>query len=116
MEYIRRYSICFCVLLLAACSSLPQYEARIDLLGSPAPATATERTIVIGTGTRYVNVIGGEVIRFQVGDRAFAWRFNGAVDVAQFDLARVAPAGLLSQPVIAYIAPNPYYTGGDGEN
>ena len=46
------------------------------------------RTIVIKPNTSYVNVTGGEVIRFEVGDKSFLWNFNGPG--SSFDLARVA--------------------------
>jgi hypothetical protein len=82
-------------------------DAELDLLGGPASGSMVTRTIVIRPDTRYVNVTGGEVIRFEVGDRSFVWNFNGTRD--SFDLARVAPPSLLDRPVTAYVAPNPLY-------
>ena len=79
----------------------------IALLGDPAsPAWAT-RTIAIYPDTRYVNVTGGEVVKFTVGDKSFAWNFNGRP--SSFDLNAVAPPGVMDHKVKAYIAPNPLY-------
>ena len=65
------------------------------------------RTIVIKPTTSYVNVTGGEVIRFEVGDKSFVWNFSGPG--SSFDLARVAPTSVLDRKVTAYVAPNPMY-------
>ena len=82
-------------------------NAGIALLGDPAsPAWAT-RTIAIYPDTRYVNVTGGEVVKFTVGDKSFAWNFNGRP--SSFDLNAVAPPGVMDHKVKAYIAPNPLY-------
>ena len=94
-----------------ACTTPPQ-EVRLDLLGDPAVATAMTRTIVITPATPYVNVKGGEVVKFVVGDQTFAWNFNGVVE--SFDLHRIAPAGVLDHPVIAYVGENPDDMGGGG--
>jgi hypothetical protein len=81
---------------------------RLDLVLDPAPATAAGRTIAITPDTSYVNVQGSEVVRFDVGGRSFAWRFDGPVNVVSFDLARVAPSGMLDHAVTAYVSPNPF--------
>ena len=97
------------IALLSACASPP-----VTLLGEPATATATTQTIVLQPTTRWVNVTGGDTVRFLVGDKAFAWNFNVATSVRSFDLARVAPPGMLNHSVIAYIKPDPRYIGGRG--
>lgn len=99
--------------MLTACAA-PDNAARLDLLGSPAPVAAATRTIVITPETKHVNVIGGEIVKFVVGNQAFTWNFNGAQYVAPFDLSRTAPPGLLDHKVTAYVAPNPLYRG-DGD-
>jgi hypothetical protein len=80
-------------------------DPSLELFGSPAPVSLATRTIAIGPGTSYVNVTGGEVIRFDIGDKSFVWNFNG--QRSSFDLAKVAPPGLLARKVTAYVAPNP---------
>ena len=82
-------------------------DAALDLLGGPASPSMATRTIFIKPETNYVNVTGGEVIRFEVGNKSFVWNFNG--QRSSFDLARVAPPSLLDHKVTAYVAPNPMY-------
>ena len=95
--------------LLAGCASAP----RLELYGTPAPSGAAQRTIVITPETRWVNVEGGEVINFVVGDKMFAWDFYVGFTVNHFDLNLVAPPGILQQRVTAYISPDPRYRGVD---
>jgi hypothetical protein len=97
------------MLSLPAVSSMA--EARLDLLGDPAPPTAAQRTITITPSTKYVNVEGGEIVRFVVGGQTFAWNFDTASSVMAFDLNRIAPPGALDHKVTAYISPNPLYLG-----
>jgi hypothetical protein len=95
-------------LSLTALSSIA--AVPLKLLGDPAPDTAAERTIRITPDTKYVNVDGGQVVRFDVGGRTFTWNFDTAQTVTSFDLNRVAPPGLLDHVVRAYVAPNPLYS------
>ena len=81
--------------------------SELDLFGSPAAGATITRTIVLKPETHYVNVTGGEVIRFQVGEKSFVWSFNGTR--SSFDLARVAPGAMVDHKVTAYVAPNPLY-------
>lgn len=97
---------------LAACTALAPPDAR--LLGSPAAPAAAARSIVVTPDTRWVNVTGGEIIRFVVGENTFTWNFNNSPTVSNFDLRQVAPAGLFDHQVQAYIAPNPLYFGDGG--
>ncbi len=101
--------------LLSACA---QYNPAppISFLGDPAPVSAATETIVIRPDTRWVNVTGGDTVKFIVDDKAFAWTFNVATTVNAFDLARVAPPGVLNRRVDAYVAPDPRYMGGDGND
>jgi Heavy-metal resistance protein CzcE/TIR domain len=78
-----------------------------DQVGIPGAASMATRTITIGSDTKYVNVTGGEVIRFQVGARSFVWNFIGTR--SSFDLSRIAPPATLDHKVTAYVAPNPMY-------
>jgi hypothetical protein len=97
-------------LTLTAASSMAAIP--VDLLGEPAPQAAAERTIAITPETKYVNVEGGQVVRFDVGGQTFTWDFDSAETVMSFDLNQVAPSGILDHPVTAYVAPNPLYLGG----
>ena len=79
------------------------------LLGDPASPASATRTIAIYPDTRYVNVTGGEVVKFTVGDKSFAWNFSGRP--GSFDLNAVAPPGVMDHRVKAYVAQNPLYSG-----
>ena len=96
-------------MLTASASAFAGSLPRIDLLGDPIPVSAAARTIVITPDTKYVNVTGGETVRFVVGDKSFAWNFDGSIVVSSFDLNRTAPASMLDHKVTAYITPNPLY-------
>jgi hypothetical protein len=94
---------------LTACATRTSY---VDLYGEPASASRAERTIVIDTGTKHVNVTGGEIIRFVAGNKEFTWNFFIGRKSDSFDLNEVAPPGLLDHPVRAYVSPDPRYIGG----
>lgn len=96
--------------MLSACTD-PFAEPPIALLGDSISPTAAERTIEIFPETKWVNVVGGENIKFVVGDQSFGWAFNVASSVSSFDLQRVAPPGILDRPVIAYVETDPKYKG-----
>jgi hypothetical protein len=100
-------------LLLSACAPI-DYSTRVDLLGDPAPLSAASRAIVITPATRSVNVTGGEIVKFVAGDKAFAWNFDGAGFVTAFELNLAAPPGMFDHKVMAYVAPNPLYSGDGG--
>jgi hypothetical protein len=83
---------------------------RPDLLGMPVrDQSAGERTITITAQTRWVNVTGGETVRFVAGARSFTWNFQTAATVGKFDLNLVAPEGMLTRTITVYVAPNPLY-------
>lgn len=88
-------------------------EQPCAFLGKAAPEQASaDRVIVITDATRYVNVTGGQTVRFVVGDRSFIWCFQtGSAHVVPFDLQRIAPQGVLTHRVVAYVADNPLYQG-----
>ncbi len=104
-------------LTLTACMMLgaPAFAetTRADLVGYPADAAAAVRTIVITPDTKWVNVEGGEIINFIVGDKSFAWHFYVGFTVSSFDLRLAAPPGLLNRRIVAYVSPDPMYRGRD---
>jgi hypothetical protein len=106
----RRLALTIASCLLAACATRSSY---VDLYGEPADPAAAQRTIVILPETRYVNVEGGQVVRFVTGDKEFAWNFFVAKSVSSFELNEVAPPGILAHTVRAYVSPDPRYIGGD---
>lgn len=111
----RLLSSVFALALLAACAA--PGIAPVDLLGAAAPSSAAIRTIVITPDTRWVNVTGGDTVRFIAGDQSFAWNFTVARTVTTFALNRVAPPGILTHTVVAYVARDPQDIGeGAGSN
>jgi hypothetical protein len=85
---------------------------HIDLLGDPAPPAAAGRTVVITPNVDYVNVTSGDIVKFVVGTKSFTWDFDTENALADFDLNRVAPAGMLDHTVKVYIAPDRAFVGG----
>jgi len=97
-------------LTASACMAPMDTARKISFLGTPATMSAAERTVTIDAHTSYVNVTGGEIIGFKTGDRSFAWSFDGSGEY-HFDLALVAPKGMLDHRVMAYVKSNPYTSG-----
>ena len=100
------WSIAAASLALALCLPASAQSMRTFLLGSPLPASHSQRTITINPDTKWVNVTQGEEIRFVAGATDFAWKFDGPGN-RSFDLQQVAPAGVLSRTVTVYVAPLP---------
>ncbi len=93
------------LILSAASLAAAAAVTESDMLGSTAPLSAAQRTVVIDSKTKWVTVERGEVVRFEVNGREFAWAFNSMS--SSFDLNRIAPAGILDRDLKVYIWPNP---------
>ena len=79
-------------------------------LGSPVHDAGADRTVTLDAGTRWVNVTGGETVKFVAGGKSFIWSFDTYGTAPVFDLGRIAPAGVLSgRSVEVYVAPDPVY-------
>lgn len=96
----------FIAAILSACATRTSFT---DLYGQSAPTSAFEHVIVITPATKYVNVEGGQTIKFVVGEKEFSWTFNVARTVHAFDLNEVAPPGVLDHVVRAYVSRDPKY-------
>jgi ABC-type Fe3+-hydroxamate transport system substrate-binding protein len=94
--------------LLTGCAGVQYGGDRTDLWGTPVTAAAATKTIVITPETKFVNLIGGDIVRFVVGDQSFTWSFDGAYFPAAVDISKISN-GLLHRPVIAYVEENPMY-------
>jgi hypothetical protein len=94
-----------------AASQAAAADQPLSFLGSAAPNNASvDQVVEITDATRHVNVTSGSTVRFVAGDRSFTWSFQtGTAPVIPFDLARVAPAGLLTHPVTTYVSENRLY-------
>jgi len=83
-----------------------------DFYGEPAQASVSSRTVTIDKDTRYVNVTGGEIIKFVTPTKTFNWNFNTyARPNAVIDLNKIAPAEALDHEVKVYVAADPSYAG-----
>ena len=76
-----------------------------EWLGTPADGLRADRVISVTSNTRWVNVNENETVRFVVGEKNFAWQFNGSRSV--FHLADIAPAGLVSPSINVYVGADP---------
>jgi len=86
--------------------------AADDLYGEPAQPSASSRTVIISKDTQYVNVTGGEIIKFVTPAKTFNWNFNTFTrPSAVIDLNKIAPADALDHEVKVYIAADPSYAG-----
>jgi hypothetical protein len=97
--------------LAAASTAAFAGAQQSDFRGNAVPAqAAVDQVIVITDATRHINVTGGSTVRFVVGDRSFSWSFqNGSAQVVPFDLQQIAPQGVLTHSVTAYVSENPLY-------
>ncbi|MEC5218712.1 organic radical activating enzyme [Actimicrobium sp. GrIS 1.19] len=87
----------FSCILCAACAQTPaEWDPSTSVMGNPVAVESASRVIILGPATEQVDVTGGESVAFAVGEKAFAWKFDGSPGVTRVDLMRVAPAGLLN--------------------
>jgi heavy-metal resistance protein CzcE len=93
--------------LLTFSAVSPTTTAKVresDILGSPAQASAAQRTIAIDAKTKWITVERDEVVRFVSNGQEFAWAFSGMS--SSFDLEKVSPAGALDRQLTVYVWPN----------
>jgi len=102
----KRLSLAALAVVVSACAAV---TPRQDLVGAAAPPESATRTVTITPDTRHVDVVGGDVVRFAVGDKVFGWDFNVSPIVAVFALNQVAPPGMLDHQVLVYVTPDPRY-------
>lgn len=97
-------------ILATACMSAGAVEPRPDLLGSPVPAAAATRTVVLGSGPQSINVVNGDTVRFVGNGEEFAWTFNTSPIVQVVNLNQVAPGAAQGKDRLVYVAPSPLYS------
>jgi hypothetical protein len=81
-----------------------------SLMGDSAPLKYATRTVVLDSGTRHVDVLPNETVKFQTGAGDFAVNFNGSRSGE--DLRDVAPAGALDHTVRVYVMLDPLHISG----
>jgi hypothetical protein len=99
--------------LMLATATLPSFadDNHVSLLGGATEPSAASLTITIGPNTAYVNVTRGDIVKFVVGDKSFAWSFDGASTISEIDLNNIAPPGILNHLVKVYVKRNTIYDG-----
>jgi len=96
--------------VLAASSIVAANAASTqNLVGDAIPAASAERTVVIDSATRTVNVTQGDKVRFVANGSEFAFDFDGQAE--NVDLRSIAPAGAIDHPVLVVVDVNPYTMG-----
>lgn len=89
------------LLPLFAATSAYAFSAA-DQYGSAATAGFAQRTIVIDSHTRYINVMHGETVTIRDGATTVTWYFDGIG--AAFKLSKIMPAA--SPAIEVYVAPD----------
>lgn len=74
-----------------------------DNYGEAVHANASQRTIVIDSNTRYINVSHGETVTLRDGDTTAVWFFDGLN--GSFPLSKILPSAAGDKPVQVYVAP-----------
>lgn len=96
-----------------AAPAFAMHPAASPDLGTPVHEGYADRTVMLDAGAKWVNVTGGETIRFVVGGKSFLWRFDTHSTSPVFDLDKIAPAGVLDgRSIKVYVAPDPQSTSG----
>jgi len=80
-------------------------NAKPSLAPSVSTPEAADKTIVIKDTTKSVNVFVNETVLFKVGANQFAIKFDGVKST--YNLAKLAPDGMVTQGVKVYVAPSP---------
>ena len=102
--------------VLAALISGAAYPAvqvgQDTLLGESVSAESMiDKVVRIDAGTRWVNAVQNETVKFIVGGTTFAWRFPS--ERFAVNLKDIAPAGTVDRDIYVYLAPDSRYSSGD---
>lgn len=82
---------------------LPVAANSADHLGTPAPAKAADRTVVVKPGTKYINADRGDVVTVVHGDKSFTWEFD-TFGAPNFALKEIAPGDFGTGHVRVYVS------------
>jgi endonuclease YncB( thermonuclease family) len=77
--------------------------------GASAPANAAQRVVDIKPGMKYVNVVNGQTITFNVEGKPFTWTFQLFQQEGAVALSAILPKELHADGVTVYVAPDPTY-------
>jgi hypothetical protein len=88
-------------------ASLGAYAGSPELVGESVPvasASSVNRTIVVDSRTKWVNVTQGETVKFVINGREIVFAFDG--QPGTFDLRQIVPAETLDHSVMVYVESN----------
>ena len=89
--------------LVLSAASLGVYAVSPELVGESVPvASPVNRTIVVDSKAKWVNVTQGETVKFVVNGYETVFAFDGQTGV--FDLQQIVPAGTLDRSVKVYVS------------
>jgi endonuclease YncB( thermonuclease family) len=77
--------------------------------GASAPASAAQRVVDVKPGMKYVNVVNGQTITFNVEGKPFTWTFQLYQQEGVVALSAILPKELHADGVTVYVAPDPTY-------
>lgn len=111
MFHIPRASLALaCTLAFATAHAAGPTGSAADY-GTPAPAAAGQRTIVLEPGTRHINVTRGETVTIEQAGQRFGWHVDTWGNRSVFALAEIAPTTMAVDGIKVYVAGNPLYAG-----
>jgi len=84
-------------------------DVNPTMYGASAPASAAQRVVEIKPGMKYVNVVNGQTITFNVDGKPFTWTFQLYQQEGAVALSAILPAELHADGVTVYVAPDPTY-------
>jgi hypothetical protein len=83
--------------------------ADLKVYGMAVPSAAGARVVDITPDTRYVRVINGETITFNIGGQRYTWVFRLYQQEGALDLSAILPKELHADGVTVYVTPDPTY-------
>jgi hypothetical protein len=96
--------------VFASAHAAPYTNSSADY-GTIVSASVADREVAISASTRYVNVVDGQTIRFDVDGQVFTFAFHTWPGDQSVDLALIAPKDMAVPHVRVYIASNRTYLG-----
>jgi hypothetical protein len=79
--------------------------------GQAVATASADREVMVDGATRWVNVVDGQTVRFDVGGKSFTFSFDTWPGKQSVELSTIAPKDVAVPNVRVYIAPNPRYLG-----
>jgi hypothetical protein len=96
--------------IFTSAHAAPMTNSSADY-GQIVAASTVDKEVKIGAATRYVNVVNGQTVQFEVGDQSFSFSFDAWPGDRSVDLALIAPKGMVVPHVRVYVTPDRRYLG-----